>query len=427
MRMINFCINYIYTKTILLYLFIFFVYTSIFLFSYYTTELPSYEKIPLMDGNQYLKMYHYFSSPVNSEYLVNFPYNSRVLYIWIASFFPESISPMNIFIILNYFFGITTLFLLFNTWNRLSIPNYQSLFILGYICLHWSGIIRQYMIDPVGVDLPYLFCLAILVNMIVFENFTYLFAVAIIGTATKEAIIPFILFIFLIKLYQKKIILLENKKISFNFSKTDNTIKKIAIALLLSILCKIIINQYFPAVQAGWKQNSIIVVLHYVYMIIKQPVIVLNWLTGVILFFGVMLYPFFKSISIKKYTSGINIELFILSMLGIALAILGGGDHTRIAFLSFPFFFTYILIYWKDNANGFQWVLYLIPSLYLTKFWLYLPTPTVNWEIFSRWYPEYSSFKFFPIELLISIISLIVLYFYNNNLNKKDIINSNNQ
>jgi hypothetical protein len=398
-----------FSKKSLSYFFIFLFYSIVFSFSYTTTEFPSYEKIPLMDGNQYLKMWDYFANQT-IYYKVNFPYNGRVFYIWLASLFSEDMDAMHIFVFLNYFFGLITLFLLFYIWNKLSFPFYQSLFLIFYLCLHWSGMIRQYMIDPVGVDIPYLLCLTILMYMVLFDKYSYLFLLTVIGTSVKEAIIPFLLFLFIIKLYNKKILYLENKKIKHNLSCIDSEVKKIFVALMAGVLCKIFINIYFPANQTGRGFNSMGAVVHYIYEIIRRPYHILDWLTGILLFFGILLFPFIKALTNKHYIKGKYGEVLLLTLLGLILAILGGGDHTRIAFLSFPFFFTFVLKYWKDNSNSFSWILYLIPSVYYSKCWLYLPTPTSNWEIFSYWYPEYSSYSYFLTDIVIAVLAISSLY-----------------
>ena len=400
-----------FLKTSLFYLLIFFTYSFVFIFSYYLTELPSYEKIPLMDGNQYLKMLNYFNH-YELDYTIKFPFNGRVLYIWVASLFPTSMEPVQIFVLLNYFFGLATLCLLFYTWNKLSIPVSFSLFLLFYLMLHWTGIIRQYMIDPVGVDIPYLFCLTILMYLILFDKYDYLFVVVAIGTAVKEAILPFVIFLLIIKIVDKKVISLEGRKIKYNFSYIDNDLKKIFFALLVGLVCKTIINFYFPTIQTGRGISSIGVFLHCILRVLREPFHLLDWLTGIVLFFGVLLFPLMKGLTDREYLQGKKGELLILTLLGIALAILGGGDHTRIAFLAFPFFFTFILLYLKGNINSFLWLLYLLPSIYYTKCWLYLPTPTSDWGKFSKWYPEYSSYRNFPIEIAIFICSVTILYFF---------------
>ncbi|HWZ23071.1 MAG TPA: hypothetical protein VNW06_10485, partial [Cytophagaceae bacterium] len=401
------------------YIFIFLIYSSLFIFSYTTTELPSYPKIPLMDGNQYLSMWNYFKHHgTDMNYSVGFPFNGRILYIWIASLFPDSIEPIQIFILLNFFFGISTILFLLYIWNKLSLPIYQSLFLLVYVCIHWSGIIRQYMIDPVGVDIPYLLCITIFMYLVLFEKYTYLFALAIIGTAIKEAILPFLLFLLIYKLFQKKNIQIEDRKLRFTFSNIDPTILKITGALIAGVLCKISINFYFPSVQTGYKMSSIGTVLKITYQLLKEPIHILNWFIGIVLFFGVLVFPFLKGLTDRKNWNGKNGELLIYTTLGIVLAIIGGGDHTRIAFLSFPFFFTFILLYWKNNINSFSWLLYLVPSIYFTKCWIKLPTATVDWEKFSQWYPEYSSYRLFPIEIIVFITSMALLYLYNKQKSK---------
>lgn len=400
------------------YIFIFFIYSSVFIFSYATTELPSYPKIPLMDGNQYLCMWNYFKHHgTDMNYNVSFPFNGRILYIWIASLFPDSIEPLQIFILLNYCFGITTILFLLYIWNKLSLPIYQSLFLLVYACIHWSGIIKQYMIDPVGVDIPYLLYITTLLYLILFDKYTYLFILAILGTAIKEAILPFLLLLLLYKLFQKKNIRIQNRKLKFTFTNIDPAILKITTALIAGVLCKIIINFYFPSIQSGYKMSSIGTVLKITYQIFKEPFHILNWLVGIVLVFGILVFPFLKGLTDRKYWSGKNGELLIYTILGIVLAIIGGGDHTRIAFLSFPFFFTFILLYWKKNINSFSWLLYLVPSIYFTKCWIKLPTSTVDWEEFSQWYPEYSSYNLFPVEIIVFITSMTLLYLYNKQTN----------
>jgi hypothetical protein len=406
-----------FSKTSLSYFLIFFVYSFIFIFSYQLTELPIYEKIPLMDGNQYLKMLNYFHHH-ELDYSIKFPFNSRVLYIWIASLFPTSIGAVNTFVLLNYFFGLATLCLLFHTWNKLSIPVYLSFFLLFYLMLHWTGIIRQYMVDPVGVDIPYLFCLSIIMYLILFDRYDYLFIVVVLGTAVKEAVLPFIILLLMIKIINKKVFYFEGRKIKFNFFNIDSGIKKIVVALLIGLLCKTIINFHFPTNQTGRGISSIGVVLHCVLRILREPFHILDWLTGTVLFFGVFLFPLLKGMTNKKYLHGKTGEVLMLTLLGIMLAILGGGDHTRIAFLSFPFFFTFVLLYWKDNINSFSWLFYLLPSIYFIKCWRALPTPTTDWVKFSTWYPEYSSYRDFPIEIGAFLLFIIILYFFDKRKNQ---------
>jgi hypothetical protein len=403
------------TKIFLL-LFILFVYSGLFLFSYQITELPSYEKVPLMDGNQYLKMYHYFNGSI-STYHINFPFNSRVLYMWIASLFPDVSNPVEIFVLLNYLFGLATLLLLFQCWEKLSIPSSHSLFLIAYLCLHWSGLIHQYMVDPVGVDVPYLFCLILLLYMMIIGNFRYLFVLAIAGTAIKEAIIPFLALLLLIKLFESKTIFLEGKKIQVQLSNVNSTIKQIVLAILASIVCKMIINFYFPAEQNGWKHNSIATIFQCLKIIALDPIQLLYWITGMFLFFGPLFYPFVKNMSVSKINTQYG-GLFMFTLLGLILAIIGGGDHTRIAFLAFPFFFTCVLLSWGKKTDPAEWIIYSATLFYLTKSWKKLPTPTSNWETFSYWYPEYSTWKLFIPELLMGIIAIIILYFYPR-MNKK--------
>ncbi len=401
------------SSRIVLLLLIFFWYTGIFLFSFTHTELPSYEKIPLMDGNQYLKMWHYFNDPSLSDYKIDFPFNGRIAYVWLASLFPDSFTPFQSFIVLNYLFGLGIIYILAHTWHVLSLPLYPSFFLLGYLSLDWSGLIRQYMIDPIGVDIPYLLFLAILMHLIVLQKYDWRFVlVALIGTAVKEAIIPFLLVLLLFKLVERKIIFLENKKPGYNLSRIDKTVRMIAIALIGCFMLKFLISILFPSIQTGIHKNSVVMVVYYFYLILKDPVHIPNWLSGIAIFYGPLLYPFFKTVFHKKnFVPGtLSGKLWVLSFAGLLLAILGAGDHTRIAFLAFPFFFTCILLYWKENPPTSNWIIYLGALLYLTKCWRFLPTPTDNWETFGLWYPEYSSFRFFVTELIIVLLSILLLY-----------------
>jgi len=371
-----------------------------------------------MDGNQYLKIWSYFKN--GGEYKIDFPFNGRVLFIWIASLLPDALDAFQSFISLNYFFGLATLYLLFFVWNKLAFPVYQCFFLLVYLCLHWSGIIRQYMIDPVGVDIPYLFCLSIFMYLVLVQKYKYLFLIVLLGVATKEALLPFVLLLLLIKIIQKKLIFFEGKKIHVDLKQIDADIKYIVLALLAGIACKFLIELYYPPLQTGRYKSSLVMVVYYGYLVLKDPTHIPDWITGIILFFGPLLYPFLKDFPKQLIPHGVKEELFLFALLGILLAILGGGDHTRIAFLSFPFFFTYVLFQWKNDMRPFHWIIYMLSMLYLTKCWLYMPTPTVSWEIFSRWYPEYSSFILFIPELVVGICSIIILYFYDKTRRKKE-------
>ena len=145
------------------FLFLFLLFNIIFFYSQHTHPQINYGDNPKFDGNKYLKAYHYFKGDL-PKYEVRFPFHTRLYCTALASLFNEN--AFTIFRTINYFSCLFLIFTLLFLAHKIKANLIFASALLIYILLHWSGPVRYYATDVVGVDLPCLLMLSIFLLII---------------------------------------------------------------------------------------------------------------------------------------------------------------------------------------------------------------------------------------------------------------------
>jgi hypothetical protein len=349
------------------------------LFGFYLKIQPrlNYEFSPLFDANKYLQVYNYFKG-AEVSYEVVFPINSRIVVPWLASLMPFS-DPVDNFIALNYVFMILSVIVIYFLWIRLGLSQGYIMTGFFWLLVHWIGIIRLNLFDPITVDLPLYLFQALLLLIILEKRFLWLLLLAPLATLQKESFLGLMVITFLTALY----IFLIKKNIK------RESLLILFLALLLSIAVKELADYFFPPADAG--KNSLMILLFHLRETIQNPFRLVRWLIGVFTAYGplLVLAVWYKIIH-KKLPEG-NDFLIMLSLTYLGFSLLGGGDFARIAFLGFPFIMTWILTGLKE-VRGFLFRIAFIMGLPLMKLFRNIPDPAISgWERFNNFYPEFAN------------------------------------
>ena len=349
------------------------------LFGFYSKIQPrlDHDYSDLFDANKYLRVYDFFSSP-GSEYEVAFPMNTRILVPWLASHMPFN-DPVRDFMAVNYLFMILSIAALYFLWNKLGFSAGYIVTGFFWLLVHWVGIIRLNIFDPVTVDLPIYLFQALLLIVILEKRFFWLLILAPLATLQKESFIGLMAVTFFTAVYSHLV------KKEFSVS----SLLIILLAMILSIGANELANHYFPPEQAG--KNSMLVLYFHLLETVQNPFRLVRWIIGVFTAYGplLILAVWYKIIR-KKIGEG-NEFMFMLSLTYLGFSLFGGGDFARIAFLGFPFIMTWILA-GLENVRGFLFRTAFIMGLPLMKLFRNIPDPAINgWDRFNNFYPEFAN------------------------------------
>ena len=178
---------------------------SIYLIFFIFQPIVDYSSNTLYDGKQYLKIAEYFAGTTN-EYLVNFPFNTRIGVPFIVSFFPSSlvgftvinmISLFSFYALLNYFF-----------MRYIKATFIQTAAVLLWLSLHFAGPLRYYIHDPMSIDLPIMVLEGLVVLAYLKKKPLLLFIAAVCGIFIKESMIPLLVLLLISSLiFHKKTLL----------------------------------------------------------------------------------------------------------------------------------------------------------------------------------------------------------------------------
>ena len=134
------------------YLLLLLIIIAVALFLFYLKLQPqlSHTYSSLFDANKYLKVYNFFKGE-KILYEVPFPVNSRILVPWLASWLPFE-DPTKCFLIINFIGIILSIITIYLLWTSLGVS--QEFIFTGFFWLlvHWVGIIRLNIFDPITVD-----------------------------------------------------------------------------------------------------------------------------------------------------------------------------------------------------------------------------------------------------------------------------------
>jgi hypothetical protein len=332
-----------------------------------------YDEFPLADGNEYFKIYEYFRGE-REEFAVKFPFNSRVLIPWLASFFHLKSDLLN-FKVVNLIFSLLSVYALYTLWKKLGIASYLMLLAFGWLLIHWTGMLRLNIFDPVTVDLPLYFFPVLLMLLVMKRRFQWLLLLAPVATLQKESFIPLLL-----------VLLLYAWAHNLFSRRHEYPLSVLVLALALSIAAKIWAVYNFPPIESG--RSSVITVLFHLKELLLHPFKLIRWIAAFVVAFG--FFPFLAARYWKNYEWNSNYNLLALfSLASLAMSIVGGDDYTRLIFLSFPFLMTLMLLFLQHAPKKSVIFLFLL-SLPLTRFWQQIPDPAFKLEQWKKWYPEYA-------------------------------------
>jgi hypothetical protein len=369
---------------------------SIALFFLYLKIQPhlTYSFSSLFDGSKYIKVYNYFAH-ITDEYDVIFPINSRILVPYLSSLFPsdDTIRNFNSF---NLIFIILSILAIYILWRNLKISSGHIMTGFFWLLIHWIGIIRHNIFDPITVDVPLYFFQAILLIIILQRRYLWLIILGPLATIQKESFPALLIVALLVALF-------EDYKEKTNYKASII----IGLSLVLSVAAKSIVAYYFPPADPG--KNSIIVILFHMKETLVNPFRFIRWIVSVFTAYGpLLILALWVGVKSKTLTHG-NRYIIFLSLTYLFLSHFAGGDMTRIAFLGFPFIMTWILIK-LENTGGFMFKAAFIAGIPLLKILGTLSDPAVQgWDKFYNWFPGYAN----PIIIylwLVYIMLCIVMF-----------------
>jgi hypothetical protein len=256
-----------------------------------------------------------------------------------------------------------------------------------WLLIHWVGIIRHNIFDPITVDVPVYFFQVLLLFIIFKRKYFWLLILAPIATLQKESFPGLLIAVFLVSLYE-----------SYRGTTSFKNSILVAIALILSYTTRAIVDFYFPPVDPG--KSSILVLLFHLKETISNPFRIIRWTVAIFTAYGpLLMLAIWTGIKSKKILYG-NRYLIFLSLTYLFFSLFAGGDFTRIAFLGFPFIMTWILIQLEDT-KGFMFKAAFIAGIPLMKIFGSIPDPAIyGWDKFNNWFPEFAN----PIIILLWLV-----------------------
>ena len=368
---------------------------SIVLFFLYLKIQPeiTYTFSPLFDGNKYLKAYQFFNHRVD-QYNIIFPFNSRVLVPYFASQLPYN-NPIQNFLLINITFTILSVIGIYLLWKQLNIPTGHIMTGFFWLLIHWVGIIRHNIFDPITVDVP-LYLFQTLLLLIIFKRkYLWLLLLGPIATIQKESFLGLLIITLLISIYD-----------NYSNKTTYKNSLIIGLALILGYVIKTTVGYYFPPLDEG--KNSIIVILFHMKETIINPFRLVRWMVAIFTAYGpLLMLALWIGIKSKTVFKGDRYLIF-LSLTYLFFSLFAGGDMTRIAFLGFPFIMTWILIKLEDT-RGFMFKAAFIAGIPLLKLFGILPDPAyTGWDKFNNWFPEFANPVIVLLWLVYGILCLVM-------------------
>ena len=347
------------------------------LYFFYQVNQPflSYDFAPQFDGNDYRGIYEYFTG-MTGAYKVPFPFNGRLLVPWLASLVGTGDIIWD-FRAVNLLFTLLGVFMLFELWRTLGFERHWFLFGIGWLCLHWTGLIRLNAFDPITVDVPTYFFQALLLWLVLKRRFVWLLLLGPIATLQKESIIGVLAVLALFGF-------LHNRKAKDGFF----DLKWILLAFVLSYASKLLIGHFFPPAEAG--KGAFITLAYHAKEALLHPFEFVRWAMAAFVAFGPILLVGLSRLRLRGHYDMKRMLLLSCSSLYLAYGILAGGDMTRIIFLGFPFIMTWLIYELKELPRPRVWLLAIL-SLPLTFLVSHIPDPAFSWDVWESWYPEFAS------------------------------------
>ena len=340
-----------------------------------------------LDAHQYIKQYNYFKG-ITPNYEVRFPFNTRILSAWLASWFPLSTVENN-FRAMNGIVIILTFSILAYFWKQLQIRTSLIFCGLFFLLFHWKGPLRMYLPDPANGDvLGYLISSLWLVLL----NIKYkdvIFSFSKISNFREVSINIIFLLLAILGIMQKESFLLIVLITLFFKFRPINQLKRLSLAILFTatltliplILTPLTLFHFFPASNPDWRNNPVISLARGVQRYALNPALFLRLPISWLFTFGGFLILNLEFINLKKLyitypTSYIThptsyiIQRFTLyiTITWFLLSIFAGGDTSRILMTAFPFVFTFLLLKLNDKPIWVEYFALIISIPFMRLF-----------------------------------------------------------
>jgi len=293
------------------------------------------------DGTQYYAVYHFFCDGTYGSVtgLANvhpfFPYNQRILIPLLASLVSPTDSIWG-FRLVNSMFLVLSVMACYVLWVKYChLSKAISLLGIFFFLFHWAGPIRGTSECVYTVDPPVYFFEILFLCAIFSKKYLWLIPLSVLSVLDKEMFV-YIFFVFFIYALCVNLLRKEQKY----------PLVTLEISAFSAFLTSLVLTRY-PIYDHG---SGIVTVIQWGYLRVTQP---LNFLRIIVSFFTA--YGAFGVLACVKPLPGKQShfpEIFVLTCLTLAFALLGGSDYTRISFLGFPFVMTLILMIIQDYTSS---------------------------------------------------------------------------
>lgn len=354
-----------------------FVSLGVFTFYFFIQKSVDYAHCSLCDGIRYQKIYEYFRG-IHHTYQIESPFHQRGLVPFMAALFPLKNMQDN-FLIIHVIFSVLAVNLLYFLWQSLKIPFHLRVIALAWLLLHWTGLIRLNLYDPLTVDIPLYGFQALLMILILKRAYVWLPLLAPLATWQKESFLALLIALCFSEalLHYQGIQRLSKKNWIY-----------LSAALLLSLVTLLGYNVYFPPHDTIYK-NAIITLLFFAKETLESPLDLVRWMVALFTAYGAFMLLALQRLKTETWKIPEFHYLGFFSGMYLLFGILAGRDMTRILFLGFPFIMTWILLLLKSESI-FQMGLAVLLSIPLMRLVSNIPDQSQDWESYAQWYPAYA-------------------------------------
>ncbi len=351
-----------------------------------------YAENPLADANEYLKIYQYFKGET-AAYEVRYGIHQRVAVPFLATLLPFE-SAERCFFIVNSFFAILALPLLYGFLTHFQIRNPYALPIILYFSVHWVGPFRQNAIDPVNVDMPVYVFEIFLVLLLLNKKYWMLLPLVPLAIAVKEVFLGYLIVLLVSAIAAR--IFMADKSISVSWA---------VVLLTVGFLTSLVVNNFFPSPFPS--RTPIHVLAFHIRETALHPDYLLRWGLSLFAALGAFLWLVIRKYEKSPWSRDGGLILPAFSFAALAFSLFGGMDYTRLIFIEFPYLMVLLLIVTKPTNGEFYLAFGL--SLVLTRFWMVLPVIGADLTPYNAWMPEYAELQWLAIWAITALLSLAVV------------------
>jgi len=325
------------------------------------------------DGTQYFGMFEYFRHGIFTNYLQSsplFPFNQRPLGPFLASFLSAhfSFSPIRSFKTLHIFsISATSGLLYFIFVKHIGFDRFVSSLALIWLLFNALAYTRLAAFYPFLIDSLAMLALALLLYLVVSNQYIFLPLLTIFSCMIKEQFLAFLIAILAYELF---------KVISGR-----TTERKRLLIVSISVLIDISINYYIRHYVIIAPGSSFYTMLSLGYQRFKHPLSFVRYVVSYFMAFGAfglsLLYYFKRTWNqILQLDSYRLVGLFSLEFM--AFGLLAGSDMDRILWSGFPFLMTMMLLATRGLNRRYILALFLftVPLMHLNAA---IPQPSHAW------------------------------------------------